>query len=135
MNNSGLYHNEPIWCGNTIVGDTTSGMYGHTIGSCLGMDFSDHPIRLTIQFGEYPICCPIGAIHLQVHVLSTEHGENGQAKAIDFQYQVLPTGVAGRQVGWPADSGQFVDVLIESPLFPYMITQGHGVHPAGPDLL
>ena len=34
-----LYHNEPIWCGEKIVGDLTSGMYGHTIGTCLGMGY------------------------------------------------------------------------------------------------
>ena len=34
-----LYHNEPIWCGQKIVGDLTSGMYGHTIGTCLGMGY------------------------------------------------------------------------------------------------
>ena len=34
-----LYHNEPIWCGDIIVGDLTSGMYGHTIGTCLGMGY------------------------------------------------------------------------------------------------
>ena len=34
-----LYHNEPIWCGGKIVGDLTSGMYGHTIGTCLGMGY------------------------------------------------------------------------------------------------
>ena len=34
-----LYHNEPIWCKGKIVGDLTSGMYGHTIGTCLGMGY------------------------------------------------------------------------------------------------
>ena len=34
-----LYHNEPIWCNGKIVGDLTSGMYGHTIGSSLGMGY------------------------------------------------------------------------------------------------
>ena len=34
-----LYHNEPIWCNDKIVGDLTSGMYGHTIGTCLGMGY------------------------------------------------------------------------------------------------
>ncbi len=34
-----LYHNEPIWCNGKIVGDLTSGMYGHTIGTCLGMGY------------------------------------------------------------------------------------------------
>ncbi|PQM55543.1 MAG: FAD-dependent oxidoreductase, partial [Deltaproteobacteria bacterium] len=34
-----LYHNEPIWCNGKIVGDLTSGMYGHTIGTSLGMGY------------------------------------------------------------------------------------------------
>ena len=34
-----LVYNEPIWCGEKIVGDLTSGMYGHTIGTCLGMGY------------------------------------------------------------------------------------------------
>ncbi|MEM7534430.1 MAG: FAD-dependent oxidoreductase [Chloroflexota bacterium] len=34
-----LYHNEPIWRDNEIVGYITSGMYGHTIGTCLGMGY------------------------------------------------------------------------------------------------
>jgi len=37
-----LYHNEPIWCNDKIVGDLTSGMYGHTIGTCLGMGYVSH---------------------------------------------------------------------------------------------
>ncbi|MEC8980941.1 MAG: aminomethyltransferase family protein, partial [SAR324 cluster bacterium] len=37
-----LYHNEPIWCNDKIVGDLTSGMYGHTIGTCLGMGYVFH---------------------------------------------------------------------------------------------
>ena len=34
-----LYHNEPIWCDGKIVGDLTSGMYGHTIGTSIGMGY------------------------------------------------------------------------------------------------
>ena len=34
-----LYNNEPIWCENKIVGDLTSGMYGHTIGTSIGMGY------------------------------------------------------------------------------------------------
>jgi len=34
-----LYHNEPIWCDGKIVGDLTSGMYGHTLGTSLGMGY------------------------------------------------------------------------------------------------
>ncbi len=34
-----LYNSEPIWCENKIVGDLTSGMYGHTIGTSIGMGY------------------------------------------------------------------------------------------------
>jgi 4-methylaminobutanoate oxidase (formaldehyde-forming) len=38
-----LYHNEPIWRGSKIVGRITSGMYGHTVGSALGMGYVQDP--------------------------------------------------------------------------------------------
>ncbi len=34
-----LYHNEPIWRDDTIVGHITSGAYGHTLGSCIGLGY------------------------------------------------------------------------------------------------
>jgi 4-methylaminobutanoate oxidase (formaldehyde-forming) len=34
-----LYHNEPIWREDTIVGHVTSGAYGHTLGSCIGLGY------------------------------------------------------------------------------------------------
>ena len=34
-----LYHNEPIWRGDEIVGHITSGMYGHTLGGCIGLGY------------------------------------------------------------------------------------------------
>lgn len=37
-----LYHNEPVWCDGRIVGDLTSGMFGHTIGAALGMGYVRH---------------------------------------------------------------------------------------------
>lgn len=37
-----LYHNEPIWRGQRIVGRITSGMYGHTIGAALGMGYVEN---------------------------------------------------------------------------------------------
>ena len=43
-------------------------------------------------------------------------------------------GGIGRQVGGSTHPGQFVDVLIESPLFPNMIAQSQQVHAASPDL-
>ncbi|UPJ26354.1 FAD-dependent oxidoreductase [Bradyrhizobium sp. CW1] len=36
-----LYHNEPIWCDGKLVGRITSGMFGHTIGTCLGLGYID----------------------------------------------------------------------------------------------
>ena len=47
-----LYHNEPIWCDGKIVGDLTSGMYGHTIGSCLGMGYVSHEDGVTKELLE-----------------------------------------------------------------------------------
>ena len=34
-----LYHNEPIWRGDEIVGFITSGMYGHTLGAAIGLGY------------------------------------------------------------------------------------------------
>jgi glycine cleavage system aminomethyltransferase T/glycine/D-amino acid oxidase-like deaminating enzyme len=34
-----LYHNEPIWCDDKIVGHITSGAYGHTLGGCVGLGY------------------------------------------------------------------------------------------------
>ena len=36
-----LYHNEPIWYGDTLVGHVTSGAYGHTLGGAVGMGYVD----------------------------------------------------------------------------------------------
>jgi 4-methylaminobutanoate oxidase (formaldehyde-forming) len=34
-----LHHDEPIWCGNRIVGSVTSGAYGHRVGATLGLGY------------------------------------------------------------------------------------------------
>ena len=34
-----LYHEEPVWAGDQIVGSVTSGMYGHRVGAPLGMGY------------------------------------------------------------------------------------------------
>ena len=34
-----LYHNEPIWRGDTIVGFVRSGMYAHTLGAAVGLGY------------------------------------------------------------------------------------------------
>ncbi len=38
-----LYHNEPIFRDGVIVGETTSGMYGHTLKQSLGMGYVTNP--------------------------------------------------------------------------------------------
>ena len=47
-----FYHNEPIWCGEKIVGDLTSGMYGHTIDTCLGMGYVNWEEGVSKEFIE-----------------------------------------------------------------------------------
>jgi glycine cleavage system T protein len=34
-----LYHNEPVWRNDMIVGHVTSGAYGHTLGACVGLGY------------------------------------------------------------------------------------------------
>ena len=36
-----LYHNEPIWLGDALVGHVTSGAYGHTLGGAIGLGYVD----------------------------------------------------------------------------------------------
>ena len=42
-----LYHNEPIWRNDEIVGHITSGAYGHTLGACIGLGYvhTDHGVK------------------------------------------------------------------------------------------
>lgn len=41
-----LYHNEPIWLNDVLVGRTTSGMFGHTIGTCLALGYVENNNRV-----------------------------------------------------------------------------------------
>src|SRR5256886_12890528 len=34
-----LYHNEPIWRNDELVGRISSGMFGHTLGASLGLGY------------------------------------------------------------------------------------------------
>ena len=36
-----LYHNEPIWRDDALVGHVTSGAYGHTLGGAIGLGYVD----------------------------------------------------------------------------------------------
>ena len=44
-----LYHNEPIWYEDALVGYVTSGSYGHTLGGAIGLAMSTRPRRQTRQ--------------------------------------------------------------------------------------
>ncbi len=47
-----LYHEEPIWLGDKIVGSVTSGMYGHRLEASLGMGYVNHPDGVTREWLE-----------------------------------------------------------------------------------
>ncbi len=54
-----LNHNEPIWRDGVIVGETTSGMYGHTVDQSLGMGYVSNPSGVAdaiyVNTGSYEI--------------------------------------------------------------------------------
>ncbi|NQU57388.1 MAG: FAD-dependent oxidoreductase, partial [Rhodospirillales bacterium] len=53
-----LYHNEPIWRDNMIVGYITSGMFGHALGKSLGMGYVENEAGVDADFinaGTYEI--------------------------------------------------------------------------------
>ncbi len=53
-----LYHNEPIWRNNKIVGFLTSGMYGHTLGTAIGLGYVTNEEGVNADFiksGSYEI--------------------------------------------------------------------------------
>ena len=53
-----LYHNEPIWRDEKIVGYITSGMFGHTLGGAVGLGYVNHPDGVNADFvksGRYEI--------------------------------------------------------------------------------
>ena len=53
-----LYHNEPIWRNNRIVGSISSGMFGYTLGTAIGMGYITHDEVITsdyISAGTYEV--------------------------------------------------------------------------------
>jgi 4-methylaminobutanoate oxidase (formaldehyde-forming) len=54
-----LYHNEPVWRDGVIVGETSSGMYGHTLEQSLAMGYVANPDGATdaafVGTGKYEI--------------------------------------------------------------------------------
>lgn len=53
-----LYHNEPIWRDDEIVGSITSGMFGHTLGAAVGLGYVQSADGVTdayVESGRYAI--------------------------------------------------------------------------------
>ena len=53
-----LYHNEPIWRDDKLVGHVTSGAYGHTLGGCIGLGYvhlEDGETTANVIDGSYAI--------------------------------------------------------------------------------
>jgi 4-methylaminobutanoate oxidase (formaldehyde-forming) len=54
-----LYHNEPIWRDDVLVGRITSGMFGHTVGASLGMGYvaNEHGVadKAWVMQGRYEL--------------------------------------------------------------------------------
>jgi 4-methylaminobutanoate oxidase (formaldehyde-forming) len=53
-----LYGNEPIWLDRSIVGRTTSGAYGHSLGAAIALGYVEHPevaIRGFVEGGGFEI--------------------------------------------------------------------------------
>ena len=68
-----LYHNEPIWCDGRIVGDLTSGMYSHTIGTCLGMGYVTNEDGVSKDFLE--------SSTFEIEVAGERHRANASLRA------------------------------------------------------
>ncbi len=44
-----LYHNEPIYCNNEIMGYIRSGMFGHTLGASVGLGYIEHHEGVSVE--------------------------------------------------------------------------------------
>ena len=47
-----MYHEEPVWAGDRIVGSTTSAMYGHTLGASVALGYVEHEEGVTRDLVE-----------------------------------------------------------------------------------
>ena len=53
-----IYHEEPIYRDGSLVGRVTSGMYGYTLGSCVGLGYVSSDDGVTADYvnsGNYEI--------------------------------------------------------------------------------
>ena len=50
-----LYHDEPVWQGDRLIGRITSGAYGHTLGGAIGLGYVDTMKAPDLSAGEFSI--------------------------------------------------------------------------------
>jgi glycine cleavage system T protein len=50
-----LYHNEPIWQGDSLVGHIRSGMYGHSLGAAVGLGYVTTAAGAAVESDGYEI--------------------------------------------------------------------------------
>ncbi len=78
-----LYHNEPIWRDNEIVGFITSGMFGHTLGAAIGLGYVNHADGVTLEYiqsGHYEIEVAGGRIPARASLRPFYDPENKRIK-------------------------------------------------------
>ncbi len=69
-----LYHNEPIWRGEHIVGSIRSGMYGHTLGAAVGLGYVEAPTGQ--RLGE------IGVDEFTIEIAGVRHPATASLRAM-----------------------------------------------------
>ncbi|MDE1922800.1 MAG: FAD-dependent oxidoreductase [Gammaproteobacteria bacterium] len=60
-----LYHNEPIWRGDALVGHIRSGMFGHSLGGAVGLGYVSSPDDATID--------AVGARDYEIEIAGRRH--------------------------------------------------------------
>src|SRR2546430_17561388 len=70
-----LYHNEPIWRNDELVGRISSGMFGHTLGASLGLGY--------LANGGAPVSAEwIAAGHYEVEVAAERVPARGSLRPL-----------------------------------------------------
>jgi 4-methylaminobutanoate oxidase (formaldehyde-forming) len=60
-----LYHNEPVWQGDALVGFIRSGMYAHTLGAAVGLGYVRAPNGAVVE--------SVGADDYEIEVAGVRH--------------------------------------------------------------
>ncbi len=69
-----LYHNEPIWRGDSIVGFIRSGMYAHSLGAAVGLGYVTAPNGAAID--------PIGPDDFEIEVAGVRHAATASLRPL-----------------------------------------------------